>query len=187
MLPGGQLLASGDETGELAVKDLRMLGQSSSAASKQTVWSQKGGYGSGLASGISCLAIGPKPSGVAFVRHLMHKLALWSDLPCMTSREPISTKSGSGHALLGHQVRVAGCRPSCICEGSSCIQKSYYKRCQSAPASMDIMSKRLNLPSGLLTCKLHWIERGSNGFFRPVWSASCMHAAMFAPLRSLLP
>lgn len=63
MLPGGQLLASGDETGELAVKDLRMLGQSSSSASKQTVWTRRGGQGTGPGSGISCLAVGPKPSG----------------------------------------------------------------------------------------------------------------------------
>ncbi|KAK9861889.1 hypothetical protein WJX84_003839 [Apatococcus fuscideae] len=63
MLPGGQLLASGDEMGELAVKDLRMLGQSSSTVSKQTVWSRQGGHSTGPGSGISCLAIGPKPSG----------------------------------------------------------------------------------------------------------------------------
>ena len=76
MLPGGQLLASGDELGELAVKDLRMLGQSSSAASKQTVWSQKGGYASGLGSGISCLAIGPKPSGTP-LQQLPACIAFW--------------------------------------------------------------------------------------------------------------
>ena len=63
MLPGGQLLASGDESGELAVKDLRMLGQSSSSTSKQTVWTRRGGLGPGPGSGISCLAVGPKPSG----------------------------------------------------------------------------------------------------------------------------
>ncbi|CAL5224911.1 g7676 [Coccomyxa viridis] len=129
VLPGGRLLASSDETGNVAVADLRMLG----STRQPMLWQAKSAGG-----GVTCLTSGPRPALVS------------------GSREGVITSWAVDSGIALQTIDITQVQPSALqkrlpAKGASFFSEAFRSTRQSAA---HVITGLASCPEGIVSCCL---------------------------------